>query len=168
MCWVGLFAGKVIEPFWLETKMNNHVYNDLMKNNILPKLRQQATRQQMWYMQEQHVIQLKTTSVFSTYSSIDIRFQITQKVPVPPLAAQTVACRNFFLGVSFAAYIQIQADLNPDMKVVGEDFVECIDPAIIRKTCASARKRSEMMISENGGKFEHKKTALKPLMDGDH
>ena len=63
---------------------------------------------------------------------------------------------------------RIKSTSIPDLKAVVEDFVECIDPAIIRKTCASARKRSEMMISENGGKFEHKKTALKPLMDGDH
>ena len=55
-----------------------------------------------------------------------------------------------------------------DLKAVVEDFVESIDPAIIRKSCASARKRFEMMMLENGGRFEHKMTALKPLIDGDH
>ena len=53
----------------------------------------------------------------------------------------------------------------PNQKAVVEDFDECIDPAIIRKACASARTRFEMMIKENGGRFEHKKTALKPLVD---
>ena len=56
----------------------------------------------------------------------------------------------------------------PDLKAVVEDFVECIDPIIIRKACASARTRFEMMIKENGRRFKHKKTALKPIKDGDH
>ena len=53
-----------------------------------------------------------------------------------------------------------------DLKAVVEDFVESIDPA--RKACASARKRFEMMMLENCGSFEHRMTALKPLLDGDH
>ena len=38
MCWVGLYAGKVIGPFWIETKMDNHVYNNLMNEgrNLAP------------------------------------------------------------------------------------------------------------------------------------
>ena len=63
---------------------------------------------------------------------------------------------------------KIRSTSIPNKKAVVEDFVECVDPAIIRKACASARTRFEMMIKENGGRFEHKKTALKPLMDGDH
>ena len=52
MCWGGLYAGKVIGPFWIETKMDNHVYNDLMREEIWPQLRQQAQRKQLWYMQD--------------------------------------------------------------------------------------------------------------------
>jgi len=47
--------------------------------------------------------------------------------------------------------------------------VECIDPDISRKSCASARTRFEMMMMlENGGRFKHKMTPLKPLMNRDH
>ena len=49
-----------------------------------------------------------------------------------------------------------------DQKTVVEDV---LDPAIIRKACTSARTRFELMIRKNGGRFEHKKTALKPLVD---
>ena len=52
-----------------------------------------------------------------------------------------------------------------DQKTVVEDVLECIEPAIIRKACTSARTRFELMIRKNGGRFEHKKTALKPLVD---
>ena len=55
-----------------------------------------------------------------------------------------------------------------DLKAVVEEFVESIDPAIIRKSCVSTRKRFEIMMLENSGRFEHKMTALNPLIDGDH
>ena len=55
-----------------------------------------------------------------------------------------------------------------DLKAAVEDFVEFINPAIIRKSCDSARKRFEKIMSKNSGSFKHKMTALKPLIDADH
>ena len=55
-----------------------------------------------------------------------------------------------------------------DLKHIVEDFLECIDPEMVKRACASTRQRFEMLRMENGGRFEHKKNALKPLFDGDH
>ena len=55
-----------------------------------------------------------------------------------------------------------------DLKHIVEDFIECIDPEMIRRACESTRQRLLMMSIENGGRFEHKKSALKPHLDGDH
>ena len=55
-----------------------------------------------------------------------------------------------------------------DVKHIVEDFIECIDPEMIKRACASTGQRFLMMSLENGGRFEHKKSALKPHLDGDH
>ena len=55
-----------------------------------------------------------------------------------------------------------------ELKEIVEDFIESIDPDMIRKACASARKRFQMLSAENGGRFEHKKSALQSLFDGDN
>ena len=44
--------------------------------------------------------------------------------------------------VSQTACMRIKPTSIPDLKAVVEDFVESIDPAIIRKACASAIGRS--------------------------
>ena len=40
---------------------------------------------------------------------------------------------------------RIQPTSIPDLKAVVEEFVECIDPAIIRNACATARTRFELL-----------------------
>ena len=41
-----------------------------------------------------------------------------------------------------------------ELKEIVEDFIESIDPDMIRKACASARKRFQMLSAENGGRLE--------------
>ena len=52
-----------------------------------------------------------------------------------------------------------------DLKHVVEDL---IDPEIISKACASTRQRFQVFSLENGERFKHKKSALKPHLDGDY
>ena len=47
------------------------------------------------------------------------------------------------------------------------DFVISINSDLIKKACASARKRFAMVKKENGGRFEHKKFALEPICGRD-
>ena len=42
MVWVGLFAGEVIGPFWIESKMNNQVYK------VWPAIRTKVTKHRLW------------------------------------------------------------------------------------------------------------------------
>ena len=88
------------------------------------------------------------------------------EVPWPPSSPECNPLDFFLSGYVLQHIYRIKPTLIADLKAAVEDFVESIDPAIIRKSCASARKRFEMMMLENGGRFEHKMTALKPLMDG--
>ena len=55
-----------------------------------------------------------------------------------------------------------------ELKEIIEDFIKSIDPAFIRKACVSARKRFRIISVEKGGRFEHKKNALRLLFDGDN
>lgn len=169
MCWVGLYAGKVIGPFWIETKMDNHVYNDLMREEIWPQLRQQAQRKQLWYMQDGatcHTTENNLSFLKQKFSGRLISNK--SEVPWPPSSPDCNPLDFFFWGYVMQHVYRIKPTSIADLKAVVEDFVESIDPAIIRKACASARKRFEMMMLENGGRFEHRMTALKPLLDGDH
>ena len=54
-----------------------------------------------------------------------------------------------------------------DLKEIVQDFISSIDAYIIRKACCSARKIFQMLVVENRGRFEHKKSELQPLFDGD-
>ena len=44
--WVGLFAGHVFGPFWVDYKMNSQVYHDLLVQKVWPAVRSKAVRQQ--------------------------------------------------------------------------------------------------------------------------
>ncbi len=52
MVWVGLCAGQVIGPFWIEQIMDNGVYNKLLKEKVWPAVKAKATRNALWYMQD--------------------------------------------------------------------------------------------------------------------
>ena len=53
MCWAALVDGKVI-VHWFEkgTKLNQHVYLDLLKNVMWPKVRRQVSTKHLWFQQE--------------------------------------------------------------------------------------------------------------------
>ncbi len=55
-----------------------------------------------------------------------------------------------------------------ELKEIIEDFISSIDADMIKQACASGRKRFQMLVVENGGRFEQKKSALQPLFDGEH
>ena len=61
-----------------------------------------------------------------------------------------------------------KSSTNNELKEIIEDFIKSIDPAFIRKACVSARKRFQIISVAKGGRFEHKKNALRPLFEGDN
>ena len=52
MCWIGLVAGRVIGPFWIETSMNQDVYLNLLKDKVWPKLKRLTERNLLWFQQD--------------------------------------------------------------------------------------------------------------------
>ena len=72
----------------------------------------------------------------------------------------------FFWGYVMQHIYRIKPTAIEDLKHIVDDFIECIYPEMIRRACASTRQRFQMLSMENG-RFEHKKSALKPHLDGD-
>ena len=73
----------------------------------------------------------------------------------------------FFWGYVMQHNYRVKPTSIEDLKSLVEDFVDSIDPDMIKKACASAQKRFEMVRLENGGRFEQKKSTLEPIC-GDH
>ena len=65
----------------------------------------------------------------------------------------------FFWGYVIQHIYRINPTSIEDLKHVVEDF---IDPEIISKAFASTRQKFQMFSMRNGGRFDHKKSTLKP------
>lgn len=169
MVWVGLYAGKVLGPFWIETKMDNQVYNELLMEKVWPAVRAKATRNMLWYMQDGATCHTTKNNLSFLLDKFGGRV-ISNKTDVtwPPNSPDLNTLDFFFWGYVQQEVYRVKPATINDLKIVLEDFIAGIDEDMIKKSCASARKRFEMIIKEGGRRFEHKKNALKPLLDGDH
>ena len=86
----------------------------------------------------------------------------------PPNSPDCNPLDFFFWGYVMQHVYPTQPSTIDELKEIVEDFISSIDADMIRKACASARKRFQMLVVENGGRFEHKKSALQPRFDGDN
>ena len=168
MVWVGLFAGEVIGPFWIESKMNNQLYHELIINKVWPAIRTKVTKHQLWFQQD-------GATCHTTANNLDFlreKFRgrlISNKAEVtwPPNSPDLNPLDFFLWGYVMQHVYRIKPSSISDLKTIVEDFIASIDPDLIKKACASARKRFQMMKIENGGRFEHKKSVLESLCSGD-
>ena len=69
----------------------------------------------------------------------------------------------FFWGYVMQHIYRLKPSSIDDLKMIVQEFIQSIDPTIIKKACASTKERFQMLRIENGGRFEHKKNALKLL-----
>ena len=169
MVWVGLCAGQVIGPFWIEQTMDNGVYNKLLKEKVWPAVKAKATRNALWYMQDGATCHTSQNNLSFLLDKFDGRV-ISNKTDViwPPNSPDLNPLDFFFWGYVQQEVYRVKPATINDLKIVVEDFIAGIDKEIIKKSCVSARKRFEMMRKEGGRRFEHKKNALKQSFNGEH
>ena len=59
----------------------------------------------------------------------------------------------FFLGYVMQHLYRTQTSTIDELKEVVRDFILSIIADMISKACASARKRFQLLVAENGGRF---------------
>ena len=140
-----------------------------MKDEIWPKVRSQVQRQQLWFMQDGATCHTTENNLKFLMEKFSGRV-ISNKTEViwPPCSPDCNPLDFFLWGFVMQHVFRVKPTSIEDLKHIVEDFLQCIDPEMVKRACASTRQRFEMLRMENGGRFEHKKNALKPLFDGDH
>ena len=169
MCWIGLVAGRVIGPFWIETSMKQDVYLNLLKDKVWPKLKRITERNLLWFQQDGATCHITNQNLSFLNEKFSGRV-ISNKTSVvwPPNSPDLTPPDFFFWGHCMQHVYRVQPKSIEELKSVVEDFSQAMDSQLICKVCRSARTRFEMLQLEKGGRFEHKKQAYKSICSGDH
>lgn len=156
MCWVGLLNGKVIGPVWIEGNMDQFVYRDILEEQIWPKVRNIASRKQVYFMQDG--AKPHTTQMNLDY--LKDKFQgrlISNKTAIiwPPNSPDLNPLDFWFWGYSMSYVHRYQLSSLSELKSIVNEFAKEVDQDMVKRACGSARGRFEKMKAANGSHFEH-------------
>lgn len=161
MCWVGLVNGKVLGPLWIEGSMDQHVYRELLEDHVWPAVRNVATRQGLWWMQDgatPHTTNYNLEYLLEKFGGRVISNK--SEIRWPPCSPDCNPLDFFFWGHAMNHVFRCKPRTLDQLKMMVNDFSQNMEADMIKKVCSSVKKRFRMVEMVAGGHFENKKGKL--------
>jgi hypothetical protein len=158
MCWGALVNGKVI-LHWFEpkTRLNQHVYLDLLKTVLWPKIRSQATRKQLWFQQDGATCH--TTNMVREWLAEKFGQRVISRLTARPWPAKSPCLSPldyWFWSVCLQELRRNPPNTLEELMETVNEYSDSLEKEEIMKAVGNILKRAECCIEAEGGAFEYK------------
>ena len=163
MCWAALIDGKVIlHWFDLNENINQHVYLDMLKKVVWPKIRSVSTRRSYYFQQDGATCH--TTIMVREWLREKFRERIISRFadkPWPSRSPDFSPLDYWFWSVCLAELRRNPPSTLEELVNTVEDFANSLDEDEVRKAVKDIKPRAAVCKSVNGGAFEYKLKKMK-------
>ena len=156
MCWAGIIDGEIILHWFPEgTKVNQHVYLDMLQTVLWPKVRASATRKG-WYFQQDGATPHTTPMVLEWLASKfgDRIISNLTDLEWPPRSPDMSPLDFWFWGACLARLRKVRYHGLEMLMDTVTDYAASIPKADVRRAVNDILVRADCCIEHGGGSFE--------------